>query len=152
MTVPGDDDGAGRPPAPGRPRHAAPSPSGSYVPPPQQAGDEPITNPLPRVEPALQARGAESAAQATSLAEPQLTSAGYDLAPPAALAPAAPAAPVAEPAGRHSAGRPSALRLVWIYPDLLSTYGDRGNLIILERRARGRGRTPRPPDATPPPP
>jgi lipid II isoglutaminyl synthase (glutamine-hydrolysing) len=32
-----------------------------------------------------------------------------------------------------------ALRLVWIYPDLLSTYGDRGNLLVLERRARLRG-------------
>ena len=31
------------------------------------------------------------------------------------------------------------LRLVWIYPDLLSTYGDRGNVIMLERRARLRG-------------
>ena len=31
------------------------------------------------------------------------------------------------------------LRLVWIYPDLLSTYGDRGNLLMLERRARLRG-------------
>lgn len=29
-----------------------------------------------------------------------------------------------------------ALRLVWVYPDLLSTYGDRGNLLVLERRAR----------------
>ncbi|MGH3168059.1 MAG: type 1 glutamine amidotransferase [Trebonia sp.] len=28
------------------------------------------------------------------------------------------------------------LRLVWIYPDLLSTYGDRGNVLVLERRAR----------------
>jgi CobQ-like glutamine amidotransferase family enzyme len=28
---------------------------------------------------------------------------------------------------------------VWIYPDLLSTYGDRGNLLMLERRARLRG-------------
>jgi CobQ-like glutamine amidotransferase family enzyme len=37
------------------------------------------------------------------------------------------------------AGRPSALRLVWVYPDLLSTYGDRGNLLVLERRARLRG-------------
>src|SRR5262245_60903436 len=33
----------------------------------------------------------------------------------------------------------STLRLVWIYPDLLSTYGDRGNLIMLARRARLRG-------------
>jgi lipid II isoglutaminyl synthase (glutamine-hydrolysing) len=44
-----------------------------------------------------------------------------------------------EPAGRHAGGGPSALRLVWIYPDLLSTYGDRGNLIMLARRARLRG-------------
>jgi lipid II isoglutaminyl synthase (glutamine-hydrolysing) len=29
----------------------------------------------------------------------------------------------------------STLRIVWIYPDLLSTYGDRGNLLILARRA-----------------
>jgi CobQ-like glutamine amidotransferase family enzyme len=28
-----------------------------------------------------------------------------------------------------------ALRIVWVYPDLLSTYGDRGNLLILARRA-----------------
>jgi CobQ-like glutamine amidotransferase family enzyme len=33
----------------------------------------------------------------------------------------------------------SAVRLVWVYPDLLSTYGDRGNLLVLERRARLRG-------------
>ena len=31
------------------------------------------------------------------------------------------------------------LRLVWVYPDLLSTYGDRGNMLVLERRARLRG-------------
>jgi lipid II isoglutaminyl synthase (glutamine-hydrolysing) len=44
-----------------------------------------------------------------------------------------------EVAGRHAGGGPNALRLVWIYPDLLSTYGDRGNLIMLARRARLRG-------------
>jgi len=44
--------------------------------------------------------------------------------------------PVARAGG---AGRPSALRLVWVYPDLLSTYGDRGNLLVLARRARLRG-------------
>ena len=33
----------------------------------------------------------------------------------------------------------NSLRLVWIYPDLLSTYGDRGNLLILQRRASLRG-------------
>ncbi|SCG37750.1 type 1 glutamine amidotransferase [Micromonospora halophytica] len=31
------------------------------------------------------------------------------------------------------------LRIVWIYPDLLSTYGDRGNMLILARRAQRRG-------------
>ncbi|MEV1330133.1 glutamine amidotransferase [Micromonospora costi] len=31
------------------------------------------------------------------------------------------------------------LRIVWVYPDLLSTYGDRGNALILARRARQRG-------------
>ena len=33
----------------------------------------------------------------------------------------------------------SRLRIVWIYPDLLSTYGDRGNMLILARRAAQRG-------------
>jgi lipid II isoglutaminyl synthase (glutamine-hydrolysing) len=41
--------------------------------------------------------------------------------------------------GPPGAGRPSAVRLVWVYPDLLSTYGDRGNLLVLARRARLRG-------------
>jgi CobQ-like glutamine amidotransferase family enzyme len=31
------------------------------------------------------------------------------------------------------------LKIVWIYPDLLSTYGDQGNCIVLERRAAMRG-------------
>ena len=44
-----------------------------------------------------------------------------------------------EPAPRRPAGGPSALRIVWVYPDLLSTYGDRGNLLILARRAGLRG-------------
>ena len=30
-----------------------------------------------------------------------------------------------------------ALRIVWIYPDLLSTYGDRGNMLILGRPRAG---------------
>ncbi len=38
-----------------------------------------------------------------------------------------------------AAGGESTLRIVWIYPDLLSTYGDRGNMLILARRARLRG-------------
>jgi lipid II isoglutaminyl synthase (glutamine-hydrolysing) len=39
---------------------------------------------------------------------------------------------------RHRAAA-SSLQLVWVYPDLLSTYGDRGNLLVLQRRARLRG-------------
>jgi CobQ-like glutamine amidotransferase family enzyme len=35
----------------------------------------------------------------------------------------------------------SSLRVVWVYPDLLSTYGDRGNVLVVERRARQRGLT-----------
>ena len=31
------------------------------------------------------------------------------------------------------------IKIVWIYPDLLSTYGDQGNVIVLERRAALRG-------------
>jgi lipid II isoglutaminyl synthase (glutamine-hydrolysing) len=47
--------------------------------------------------------------------------------------------PPARGTHRHRPRGPSSLRLVWVYPDLLSTYGDRGNLLVLERRARLRG-------------
>lgn len=42
-------------------------------------------------------------------------------------------------AAPRPSGGTSALRIVWVYPDLLSTYGDRGNLLILARRAQLRG-------------
>ncbi|MBD0710184.1 MULTISPECIES: type 1 glutamine amidotransferase [unclassified Streptomyces] len=32
----------------------------------------------------------------------------------------------------------SSLRVVWVYPDLLSTYGDQGNVLVVERRAQQR--------------
>jgi CobQ-like glutamine amidotransferase family enzyme len=84
------------------PRHAAPSPTGSYRPPP-----------LPAAQPT-----------------------------PGSTSPAGPQQTVGPGRhGRHAATGPSALRLVWIYPDLLSTYGDRGNLLMLQRRARLRGLT-----------
>jgi lipid II isoglutaminyl synthase (glutamine-hydrolysing) len=50
-----------------------------------------------------------------------------------------PAAAPGAGSSRAAAGRASRLRLVWVYPDLLSTYGDRGNLLVLQRRARLRG-------------
>src|SRR5256884_1059067 len=34
---------------------------------------------------------------------------------------------------------PAAIRRVWVYPDRLSTYGDRGSLLVLARGARLRG-------------
>jgi len=40
---------------------------------------------------------------------------------------------------RRPQGSDRKLRLVWVYPDLLSTYGDRGNLLVLSRRAQLRG-------------
>jgi lipid II isoglutaminyl synthase (glutamine-hydrolysing) len=40
---------------------------------------------------------------------------------------------------RRPQGSDRKLRLVWVYPDLLSTYGDRGNLLVLTRRAQLRG-------------
>lgn len=33
----------------------------------------------------------------------------------------------------------TSLRIVWVYPDLLSTYGDQGNVLVVERRAQQRG-------------
>jgi len=53
--------------------------------------------------------------------------------PPWADQPSAPHRP-----GRRRRGA-SSLRLIWVYPDLLSTYGDRGNLLVLQRRAELRG-------------
>jgi len=49
--------------------------------------------------------------------------------------------PAAAPASgqRPQRGGDRKLRLVWVYPDLLSTYGDRGNLLVLSRRAQLRG-------------
>jgi lipid II isoglutaminyl synthase (glutamine-hydrolysing) len=55
----------------------------------------------------------------------------------AAAAPAQPPSPARQPAHASPGGRP--VRLVWVYPDLLSTYGDRGNLLVLTRRAQLRG-------------
>jgi len=48
----------------------------------------------------------------------------------------APAAAGTVPRPARGTGR---LTLVWVYPDLLSTYGDRGNLLVLMRRAQLRG-------------
>lgn len=33
----------------------------------------------------------------------------------------------------------SPIRIAWLYPDLMSTYGDRGNVIVLQKRCEWRG-------------
>lgn len=33
----------------------------------------------------------------------------------------------------------NALKIAWLYPDLMSTYGDRGNVIVLQKRCEWRG-------------
>jgi CobQ-like glutamine amidotransferase family enzyme len=60
-------------------------------------------------------------------------------APAVPAAAAVPTAPAASARSRRAGGGAGQLRLIWVYPDLLSTYGDRGNLLVLERRARLRG-------------
>jgi len=65
---------------------------------------------------------------AGGVAERELASRGVWTAPGPATKPS-----------RAAAGHTSRLRLIWVYPDLLSTYGDRGNLLVLQRRARLRG-------------
>ena len=31
------------------------------------------------------------------------------------------------------------LNIAWLYPDLMSTYGDRGNIVVLQKRCEWRG-------------
>jgi lipid II isoglutaminyl synthase (glutamine-hydrolysing) len=65
------------------------------------------------------------------------------MTPPRHRAPEPPGSPVLRQPAPHRPGKrrrgPGSLRLVWVYPDLLSTYGDRGNLLVLQRRAALRG-------------
>jgi lipid II isoglutaminyl synthase (glutamine-hydrolysing) len=47
--------------------------------------------------------------------------------------------PLTAPSAEARPATESAVRIVWIYPDLLSTYGDQGNALIMAYRARARG-------------
>src|SRR3990167_9340422 len=31
------------------------------------------------------------------------------------------------------------IKIAWLYPDLMSTYGDRGNVVVLQKRCEWRG-------------
>jgi CobQ-like glutamine amidotransferase family enzyme len=129
------DFGFGYEAVPGVP-HAGRSPSGSYVPPlTGRHADDPLA-PRPRSvwEPATP-NPEVPMEPARSVWEPARPARPVD---PLGAAPADPDSDPL-PSGRHSASRESAIRLIWIYPDLLSTYGDRGNLLMLERRAKLRG-------------
>jgi lipid II isoglutaminyl synthase (glutamine-hydrolysing) len=121
-----------------------PSPSGSYWP-PIDPSDRP-DNPLPK--PPLDRASADYSALDPRAAEPATVAFDQPVRAPAEPLPASvynpshsARGPVRQTAtsSRRSAPGPSALRLVWIYPDLLSTYGDRGNLLMLSRRAALRG-------------
>jgi lipid II isoglutaminyl synthase (glutamine-hydrolysing) len=142
-----------------RAKHAAPSPRGDYPSPP--AGNYPSSpsgsylppidpsdrpdNPLPK--PPLDRASADYSALDPRAAEPATVAFDQPMRPAEPLPPSvynpshSARRPVRETAtsARRSAPGPSALRLVWIYPDLLSTYGDRGNLLMLSRRAALRG-------------
>jgi lipid II isoglutaminyl synthase (glutamine-hydrolysing) len=60
-------------------------------------------------------------------------------APPPEPAPETARDTARQPAPRRRGSGSRRVRLVWVYPDLLSTYGDRGNLLVLSRRAQLRG-------------
>ena len=101
---------------------------------------------VPRQPGPADARVASSAAPPTGVGGDGSSRNGQGPIGPASRAATRAGAPgpdqAAEPAGarpRGAAGSASKLRLVWVYPDLLSTYGDRGNLLVLGRRARLRG-------------
>ncbi len=175
MTMfPGQRDGSW-PDAPAGPRHAARSPSGSFLPPVDEdesatawfppltqeppSGDqagpdgEPATTWLPCLPDEQVGRhGREPGSYGSAQDSYGSAQDSYDRGPgscngasdgsgqwQAGVDGEAGWDAEAQPAGRRSAAGPSALRLVWIFPDLLSTYGDRGNLIVLIRRARLRG-------------
>jgi lipid II isoglutaminyl synthase (glutamine-hydrolysing) len=141
-----------------RPKHAAPPPTGDYESTPAEnyrpspsgnfwpldPSDRP-DNPLPK--PPLDRASADYSALDPRAAEPATVAFDQPIRP-AEPVPASvynpshsSRAPVRETAtsSRRPAPGQSALRLVWIYPDLLSTYGDRGNLLMLSRRAALRG-------------
>jgi CobQ-like glutamine amidotransferase family enzyme len=116
-------------PEPGQPDPGRPDPGHAEADPGPAADAEPVTTQFAAVQPEL----AGSAAG-------QLAAAGPELAGSAAGQIAAAQRGSVQPSHVRKPRRgASPLRLIWVYPDLLSTYGDRGNLLVLERRARLRG-------------
>jgi lipid II isoglutaminyl synthase (glutamine-hydrolysing) len=114
---------------------------------PGQAGQgqaseaEPVTTQFATVRPKVAGAAAERlAAVGAEGAAERLAAAGPGVAGGAAEQFAAAHRGSVQPSRvRQARRRASTLRLIWVYPDLLSTYGDRGNLLVLERRAGLRG-------------
>ncbi len=121
---------------PGEPEPAFVTPEAALL----SAPAEPVAYPEPEPEPAYWANEPMGYPGPQPAGEPIESAVTYAEPAPAYAEPE-PAYHVSEPqpARQSAPGGSSALRLVWIYPDLLSTYGDRGNLIVLARRARLRG-------------
>jgi CobQ-like glutamine amidotransferase family enzyme len=162
--TPADKWAASRQDRDSRGRHAAArEPAETLILPASSWWDDPEDEPGP-AEPARRPGGRHASAASVPLipvagpakSRHETAAALPDKAPAlpdkaAGRAPAAPAlsgqetrpadiGPVSQPgmATRPASG-PSKLRIVWVYPDLLSTYGDRGNLLVLSRRAGLRG-------------
>jgi lipid II isoglutaminyl synthase (glutamine-hydrolysing) len=140
-------------------RHASHDPGETLILPRVSGAAEPEYNPPPsagrhasqpgRIQPAAGGPPAEALESPATRPDPvdppaDPASRAGDPAPPGDLA--ARAGDLAAPVASEAAARPASnggdgrvIRLVWVYPDLLSTYGDRGNLLVLTRRALLRG-------------
>jgi lipid II isoglutaminyl synthase (glutamine-hydrolysing) len=142
---------------PGQASEAGPGQAGPGQAGPGQASEaEPVTTQFAAVRPKvagaaaerLAAVGAEGAAERLAAAGPGVAGGAAERL--AAAGPGVPGGAAGQFAAAHRGSvqpsrvrqarrRASTLRLIWVYPDLLSTYGDRGNLLVLERRAGLRG-------------
>lgn len=111
-------------PAPSQP--APPSATGQWRPPPVADHNPADRYPAAPFEPAAQPAGPVSHSSGNGHGARN----GQDHADPA---------PPPQPAPQRRASGARRIRLIWVYPDLLSTYGDRGNLLVLSRRAELRG-------------
>jgi len=94
---------------------------------------------LKRAHMLLQGALAESVSEPIGL--PQPPAAAADGGARTVAGPAAGASPAAAPAGPRAAARDGErpVRIAWLYPDQMGTYGDGGNLAVLRRRLQWRG-------------
>jgi lipid II isoglutaminyl synthase (glutamine-hydrolysing) len=131
--ISGDGDAQPTPVRPSTGRHASGAAdrqlAGAELPGAELPAAESLAEPPPQVP-------ASNGHRSPRGQQPRNPGRGAPQSPPAA---ASQDAPVAEPRPRQAGRGGRQLRLAWVYPDLLSTYGDRGNLLVLTRRAELRG-------------